>query len=247
MTDQAHRLYSDMAWLWPLWGEPSEYAPYCDHITRLIRRYARRKVHSLLNLGCGGGKNIFNLRQHFDVTGLDLSPAMLELAGRLNPECELVQADMRTFSLPERFDAILVDDAISCMTTAVDLRAVFERAYLHLNPGGVMVCGPDDTKESFVQNHSQVTHAATAHKPDHIEVVFIENNFDPQPEDTEYEALILYLIRENGQLRIEHDLHHLGLFPLDVWRELLNETGFELYKVEYIEDGRSFTEFACVK
>lgn len=246
MTGQPYHLYSDLAWLWPLWGEPSEYAPYCAHVTQLIRQFARREIRSLLNLGCGGGKNVFNLKSDFAVTGLDISPAMLDLARRLNPECRFVQADMRTFSLPERFDAVLIDDAISYMTTEADLRAVFERAYSHLNEGGVMVCGPDDTKETFEQNHTQATRAAPS-KPDHVEVVFIENNFDPTPEDTEYEALMIYLIRENGQLRIEHDLHHLGLFPLDMWRRLLLEVGFEIHPAEYAEDGKSFVEFACVR
>ena len=247
MTDPTCRLYSDLAWLWPMWGDAGEYAPYCEHVTRLIRQYARREVHSLLNMGCGGGKNVFNLKQQFDVTGLDISPAMLDLARQLNPECRFVQADMRTFSLPERFDAILIDDAIAYMTTEADLRAVFERAYAHLNAGGVMVCGPDDTQETFVQNHTKVSHAAAARKPEHVEVIFIENNFDPSPADTEYDALMIYLIRENGQLRIEQDLHHLGLFPLDVWRRLLRDVGFELDEAEYAEDGKSFVEFACVK
>ncbi len=123
MTKQPYRLYSDLAWLWPLWGDASEYAPYCAHVTRLIRQYARREVRSLLNLGCGGGKNVFNLKHEFAVTGLDISPAMLDLARRLNPECHLVQADMWTFSLPERFDAV--------------------------------------------------------DRPEHVEVVFIENSYDP--------------------------------------------------------------------
>ena len=247
MADQSCRLYSDLAWLWPMWGDASEYAPYCAHITRLIRQYARREVHSLLNLGCGGGKNAFNLKQQFAVTGLDLSPAMLDLARRLNPECCFVQADMRAFAWPERFDAILIDDAICYMTTEADLRAVFERAYAHLNAGGVMICGPDDTQETLAQNHTKVSHAAAAHKPEHVQVVFIENYFDPVSEDTEYDALMIYLIRENGQLRIEHDLHHLGLFSLDVWRRLLRDVGFEFHEVEYVEDGKSFVEFACVK
>jgi trans-aconitate methyltransferase len=175
------------------------------------------------------------------VTGLDISPAMLDLARQLNPECRFVPADMRTFSLPEQFDAI------AYMTSEADLRAVFERAYAHLDVGGVMVCGPDDTKETFAQNHTKVSHAAAAHKPEHVEVVFIENNFDPVPEDTEYDALMIYLIRENGQLSIEHDLHHLGLFSLDVWRRLLLDVGFELHEAEYIEGGKSFVDFASVK
>jgi trans-aconitate methyltransferase len=34
----------------------------------------------------------------FQVTGLDLSPTMLDLAATLNPECDFVKGDMRDFS-----------------------------------------------------------------------------------------------------------------------------------------------------
>jgi trans-aconitate methyltransferase len=173
MADMTNRLYADLAWLWPMWGDPSEYVPYCDRVTQLIRQYAKREVRSLLNMGCGGGKNVFNLKQHFSVTGFDISPAMLDLARQLNPECRFVQADMRYFSLQERFDAVLIDDAICYMTMQADLRAVFERAYAHLNVDGVMVCGPDCTKETFTQNHTQVSHASSASKPEYVEAVFM--------------------------------------------------------------------------
>jgi cyclopropane fatty-acyl-phospholipid synthase-like methyltransferase len=39
----------------------------------------------LLDIGCGGGKNVLNLNQDFDVTGLDLSPVMLAQSKELNP------------------------------------------------------------------------------------------------------------------------------------------------------------------
>jgi len=247
MTDKTNRLYADLSWLWPLWGDASEYSPYCNHVTQLIRQYANREVYTLLNLGCGGGKNVFNLKKHFAVTGIDIAPAMLDLARQLNPECQFHQADMRKFSLQERFDAILLDDAISYVTAEEDLRAVFDRAYVHLNTGGVMVCGPDDTKETFSQNRTSISYAASASKPEHIDVVFVENNFDPEPDDTVYEATIIYLIREYGKLRIEHDLHFLGLFPLEAWRMLLLDVGFEIHEAKYTEDGRDYVTFACVK
>ena len=75
MLRNPNRLYDDLAWLWPLWGAPGEYAPYCDNVTRLIRQHAKREVKTLLNICCGGGKNIYNLKQEFSVTGLDLTPA----------------------------------------------------------------------------------------------------------------------------------------------------------------------------
>jgi len=31
------RLYTDLAWLWPMWGDAAtEYAHYCQHVTGLI-------------------------------------------------------------------------------------------------------------------------------------------------------------------------------------------------------------------
>lgn len=243
---ETNRLYTDLAWLWPLWESPEAYARYCENAARLIRQHAGREVRTLLNVACGGGKNVANLKRHFAVTGLDLSPAMLEQARRLNPECRFIEADMRDFSLPERFDAVLIDDGVSYMTTEEDLRRAFERAFVHLEPGGVLFVGPDETKESFVQNDSKATPAAEG-RPAHLDVVFVENYYDPDPADTVYEALMLYIIRENGRLRVEHDLHRLGLFSIETWRRLLRETGFEARETPYSEGGKEYTTFVCVK
>jgi SAM-dependent methyltransferase len=242
-----HRLYADLAWLWPLWGSPAEYAPYCRNVTDLIHKYAQREVRTLLNLCCGGGKNVYNLKQNFSVSGLDLSTDMLGLAKELNPECRFFQADMRTFAIPETFDAILIDDGIMYMTSESDLLAVFERAYEHLRSGGVMVVGPDSTKETFVQNWSSITQADPENLPDNLEVVFVENNYDPNPDDTVFEGLMIYLIRERGVLRIEQDQHVLGLFPQETWENLLKSAGFEIHQEIYKEDNETFTEFVCIK
>jgi SAM-dependent methyltransferase len=240
------RLYSDLAWLWPTWGNAEEYADYCDHVTRLVRQHARIPVRSLLNIGCGGGKNVFNLKRDYAVTGLDLSPQMLALARDLNPECEFVQGDMRTFALDRTFDAILIDDAVSYMTNRADLRSAFVAARRHLSPGGVMVVGPDDTKETFVQNHTVVTPAGGDAKPANVDVVFVENSYDPDPGDDHYEGTMVYLIREDGTLRVETDRHILGLFALDVWRETLLEADFRIHEETYVERGKEYVTFACL-
>ncbi len=242
------RLYSDLAWLWPMWGDPAvEYAHYCDHIVRLINQHSRRPVTSLLNIGCGGGKNAFSLKEHYQVTGLDLSPAMLELARTLNPSCEFIEGDMRSFSLGRTFDAILMDDGISYMAGRADLSAAFQAAFCHLNPGGVMVTTPDVTKETFRQNQTVVTPAINRAKPDTMDIVFIENMYDPDPMDEHYEVTMLFLIRENGRLRIEADRHTLGLFSLDIWRQVLSEVGFVAHEGKYVDDKNEYAVFACTK
>lgn len=246
--NNTNRLYGDLAWLWPMWGDPKkEYADWCRYVVQLIRERAQTSVRSLLNIGCGGGKNVFNLKESYEVTGIDLSAAMLDLAKELNPDCEFLQGDMRTFSLGRNFDAILMDDGISYMTNKEDLRASFCIAFQHLNPGGILIVTPDYTTETFIQNRTVTTQAIRKSKPNGIEVVFIENDYDPDPTDDHYEATIVYLIREDRKLRVETDIHTLGLFSIDVWRKTLTSIGFEINELKYAESDREYVTFACVK
>ena len=223
------------------------YADYCRHVTGLIERYAAHPAGTLLNIGCGGGKNVFNLKGRFSVTGVDRSPTMLAQAGALNPECTFVQGDMRTFRLGRTFDAVLMDDAISYMASVEDLEAAFRAASAHLDPGGVLVATPDVTIETFQQNRTIVTPATRAGTRDGLDVVFVENVYDPDPADEQYETTVLYLIRDHGQLRIETDHWTMGLFTLDTWRRVLRDTGFAVHEGRYDAGEDAHTVFACVK
>lgn len=245
---RTNRLYGDLSWLWPMWGDPAtEYRSYCDHVGRLFKKYARREVVWVLNVGCGGGKNVFNLKREFEVTGLDISPAMLALARELNPACTFVEGDMRDFAIQKRFDAVLIDDAVAYITTEDDLRRVFENAYEHLSAGGVMLVGPDETRETFEQNKTSVWQSQPHLAPRGIEVTYIVNSYDPDPSDTCYESAMVFLIRDDGNLRVEQDRHILGLFSLDRWKAILSDVGFELHEEQYTEGSKCFAEFACVK
>lgn len=246
--DDTCRLYTDLAWLWPLWGDAStEYAQYCEHVASLVRQYAVRPASTLLDIGCGGGKNAFNLKSAFSVTGLDLSPAMLAQATALNPDCTFVQGDMRTFRLGRTFDAVLMDDALSHMSCLADFATAIRTASAHLDPGGVLIATPDVTTETFQQNRTTATPATRGGARDGLEVVFVENAYDPDPADDQYDMTILYLIRDHGRLRIETDHWTMGLFPLLTWRRVLRDTGFEVHEVPYNAGEDAYTVFACVK
>lgn len=234
-----------MSWLWPLWGDAAgAYADYCRHVTGLIQQFGARPGGTLLDIGCGGGKNVFTLKKSFEVTGLDLSATMLAQAQALNPECAFVRGDMRTFRLDTTFDAVLMDDAISYMTCREDLAAALQTAHAHLVPGGVLVATPDVTTETFEQNRTIVTPGAGS--ANGAEVVFVENSYDPDTTDERYDLTVLYLIREHGRLRIETDHWTMGLFPLDTWRAVLRAVGFEVHEGRYHAGEDEYTVFACV-
>jgi len=247
INDNIVHLYNDLAWLWPLWGDPTTtYADWCKRIMQIIQQFSRRGAHTLLNMGCGGGKNIFTLKQKFEVTGVDISPAMIDLAKQLNPECKFILGDMRTCSLGSDFDVVLVDDAISYMKSKTDLVAVFQNAYRHLLVGGLMIVEPDYTKETFEQNLTRVSYANAKCKPANVDVTFIENNYDPDPGDNTFEDTIIYLIREKGMLRIEKDISEFGLYTQNEWRAALREVGYEVYEEASTGEQNSMI-FVCEK
>ena len=110
-----------------------------------------------------------------------------------------------------------------------------------------MVATPDVTRETFVQNRTTATPAAAGRKPPGVDVVFVENAYDPDPADDRYEATMLYLVRREGALRVEVDRYSLGLFSLETWRSVLAGAGFEVDEGRYADGGDEWTVFACVK
>lgn len=237
MTD-TFRLYDDLSWLWPAWGSVEEYRAESDLLAGLARRHAKAPVRTLLDVGCGGGKNLHHFARHLDATGLDLSPAMLGLARTLNPGVELVQADMRGFDLGKHFDAVYLNDALPHLRSRGDLGRTFACAYHHTAPGGVTLAVAEFTRERFEQNATSATPAVPGACPPGVDVVFVENQYDPDPADDTFENTILYLIREHGRLRIERDTWELGLFALDDWVRLATSAGFDVH----VEDGHEALE-----
>ena len=136
-----------------------------------------------------------------------------------------------------------MDAAIAYMATLDDLKAALRQAHAHLEPGGVLVVTPDVTPEAFEQNATHVTQASQ----NGLDVVFIENVFDPDPSDTHYETTVVYLIRQDGQLRVETDHWRLGIFPMATWHHVLNDIGFDVHPHPFELGGDGYTLLACTQ
>lgn len=177
----------------------------------------------MLELGSGGGNNASHLKRHFDMTLSELSPQMLAISKELNPELEHIQGDMRTLRLDREFDAVFVHDAIDYMTTEDDLRAAIQTAADHCRPGGSAMFVPDDVRETFKPRtaHGGVDKGSRGAR-------YIEWTWDPDPEDDTYVVDFAYLLKEeDDSVRVEHDRHVIGLFPRDMWLDLLEDAGFD--------------------
>ena len=147
---------------------------------------------------------------------------MLKVSRRLNPECVHRRGDMRRVRLNERFDAVLVHDAVMYMLNERDLRAAMATAWHHLVPGGVALFFPDWVKETFV--------ARTDHgggDGDGVALRYLEWCWDPDPEDTTSLTQFVYVLRRGEEpVQVVPDRHEMGLFARSTWMELLSSVGF---------------------
>ena len=80
-------MYTEIADWFHLLTAPEDYAEEAEIYRNTIRRFALQ-AHTLLELGSGGGNNASHLKQHFSLTLVELSPEMIKLSQRLNPELE---------------------------------------------------------------------------------------------------------------------------------------------------------------
>lgn len=236
------RLYRDLAWIWPILSPPEDYRREALTLRRLCRELGvgprRRRRPRLLELGAGGGHLLFHLQRHFECTATDLSAAMLENCGRLVPAARRVRGDMRTLRLGERFDVVLIHDAIDYMRSRKDVRAALATAVAHLEPNGVLLLAPTYIRDNFVDG--EAAHDAS---PSHG-LTYLSYVHDPNPKDTEYELVLVYLIRDpaSGAVRSVEDRHRCGLFAAAEWGAMLARAGLE---GRMVEDDKAWTLFAA--
>lgn len=227
------KLYRELADWWPLLSPPEEYEEEAGVYTKFLLEAASPPVRTLLELGSGGGSNALHMKRRFEITLVDLSPGMLAVSRKLNPECEHLEGDMRTVRLNRQFDCVFIHDAICYMATLDDLRAAIRTAAAHCRPGGAALFAPDYVRETF---HAGAAHGG--HDGENRSLRYLEWTWDPDPADSTYLADYVYALRgEDGEVRVVHDRHIEGLFSRLEWLELIDEAGFAARRAEFTLDG----------
>jgi SAM-dependent methyltransferase len=106
----------------------------------LANEIADEKAATFLEVGCGPGRllsAVADVDGAVAITGVDLSPFMLEAAQRRVADAELVHADIAHMDLGRTFDTIAAVHVFEHGPASWGYRAM-ERAAAHLSPGGVL-------------------------------------------------------------------------------------------------------------
>jgi len=128
--------------------QDKDYDAECDFLEKIFEHYAEKKIHSILDLGCGTGGHAIPLAQRgYQVFGVDLSEQMLAMAQEkvhntgLSASLQFKHANVQDVNIGQKFDAVICMFAVlSYQISNEDLSATIHTARQHLNPGGVFIC-----------------------------------------------------------------------------------------------------------
>jgi SAM-dependent methyltransferase len=139
-TLSAERAYEAIA---PVYDEFTAQNDYELILASLLPELERHGLGGgrLLDVGCGTGESFIGmLNRGWEVTGCDISPAMVDLArAKVGERARLEVADM--VELPElgKFDVVwALDDAVNYLLSVADLERALLRMGANLAPGGLL-------------------------------------------------------------------------------------------------------------
>lgn len=135
----------------------------------------------VLDLGCGGGEPVarFLVEHGLHVTGVDLSPQMIELARNRLPTLEWIVGDMRRLALDRRFDGILAWDSYFHLSHDAQ-RTMFAIFDAHASDRAVLLfnTGPEhgEATSTYTFKDEQLYHASLA--PDEYRALLDRSGFE---------------------------------------------------------------------
>lgn len=147
--------------------------PWLDKFRALLPPAA-----SILDIGCGSGQPIaqYFIENGHDVTGVDSSPAMIDVCRTRFPEQHWIVADMRQLSLQRRFAGILAWDSFFHLAHE-DQRRMFALFAQHALPGAALMftSGPAHGEAIGHFEGEPLYHASLA--PDEYRALLDRNGF----------------------------------------------------------------------
>ena len=127
-------LYTSVAWAYDL-VVPGAAALQPEEAARLLA--GRRTV---VDVGCGTGRHVEYLASRgFEVTGVDSSPAMLDVARTRTDAASFEIGDLFAWRPPSPADAVLCRGVLNDLTQDVDRQHGLESLWEMLRPGGLLL------------------------------------------------------------------------------------------------------------
>ncbi|MFN2528058.1 MAG: class I SAM-dependent methyltransferase [Candidatus Baltobacteraceae bacterium] len=205
-----------------------DYARESAQVATLLTKHGVPKGASLLDVACGTGGHLQHLRAEFACEGVDIERNMLTLAAQRCPDVPLHQADMISFNLGKKFDALIcLFSSIGYAPNVVRLDQTLQTFARHLCPGGALLLEPWFSPDQWVDGH---LNALFVDEPLLKVARMNVSRRDGNVSIVNYH----YMVGSSDGIRTFTEAHRLTLFTHEEYRAALTRAGF---RFEFDEQG----------
>ncbi len=196
-----------------------DYASEAEKLRRVVLERLPSAT-TLLDVACGTGKHMELLRRWYSVEGVDLEPALLEVARQRLPGVPLHMGDMRTFNLGRQFDVVTcMFSAIGYMQTPEDLVHALANMAGHLTADGVLIVEPWLSPDQFEDRHLSAPMVASG--PGWHVVRVNDSRIQGRLSVMRFH----YLVARPGKVEHMVETHSPALFDVDEYRAAFEAAG----------------------
>ena len=223
-------IYDLLAPFYDAFNGDIDYSAWADFIESIIEKhYGSGKPELILDLGCGTGSMTLELAMRgYDMTGVDYSPEMLDIArtradsAGLSDKMLWLCQDMREFELYGTVDVtVCCLDGINHLTGRGDLAAAFDLVHNYLIPDGLFIFDING-KYKFEKVYADETYCMENEGA----LCVWQNYYNEKSRLCDF-YITLFEECEDGRYR-RHDEHQRErMYTLRTIKKTLVESGFE--------------------
>ena len=222
-----HALYKRLAWIYDkIYVQIFPYGEIFNFVDKVFKKYG---CHKVLEVACGTGHLMEILeRNGYEVTGLDISKEMLEIA-RKRSKGRLIRQDMRNIQVGEVFDALIcLGRSFTYMITEDDVERALKGFNRALTDGGVLVFDNFDARdmdESYFKEWKK-----RVFEFNKFRVTRLSKSFNYDERNNSWLVKWKYFIERNGEKESIHDQARLRAFHEAYLKKKLRKHGFYVLK-----------------
>jgi ubiquinone/menaquinone biosynthesis C-methylase UbiE len=214
-----------------IWGR-HDYDSDVKFLHNLFRRYGCKKI---VDVGCGTGGHALRLAKlGYEVTGVDISPTMLEIARQKDKDekVKFIRGDMRKLDKmlekEGKFDAaICLGQTFSCLVTNKDVSMFLKGIHCILKKNGLLILDARNAKKIREEYLNQlILDHIIIEKKMQVLLLTFNNRWRKNPNVIIWRPI--YLIRENGKIDFQIKEHKLRRFQFSELEKMLTENSFAI-------------------
>ncbi|WP_310739964.1 MULTISPECIES: class I SAM-dependent DNA methyltransferase [Psychrilyobacter] len=219
-------MYKNFSKVYDIMMEYADYDGWKDIIEEKIERYGDAPK-TILDLGCGTGEVLLRLLPNYEMTGVDLSKEMVEIANRKIDAASFYVQDMRELKLDKKHDVVIsLFDTVNHLISMEGLKKTFSSVWKNLNEDGLYIF------DVVTRELMDEMFPGGNFIDDRGDIMIIWEHEEDMEEGVDYVDTTFFVKQKNGMFKKITEEYVKKIFTVDEIMNTAKEAGFQVVEVE---------------